>query len=73
MIKLKREIKSETLSKPDKYMPLSQASLNSDNCICIRNYDYEKDNDEIIILNQIETKAIIDLFKILNKNEILPF
>lgn len=73
MIKLKREMQSETVSKPEKYMPFSQASLNSDNCICVRNYNCEKYNDEIIILNQTETKAIIELFKILKQNEILPF
>ena len=47
----------------DDYLPKSQASFNSDGCITIRNYDKSnKNKDEIIILTQTETEAIIHLF-----------
>lgn len=52
----------------------SQASFNSHGCITIRNYNrYEKDKDKIIVLSDKETKAIIDLFRKLKENDILPF
>lgn len=40
----------------------------------IRNYNrYEKDKDEIIVLSDRETRAIIALFSKLKENDILPF
>lgn len=52
----------------------SQASFNSDGCIVLRNYDrYNKNNDEIIVLNENETSAIIRLFQKLKSHDILPF
>lgn len=51
-----------------------QASFNSYGCITIRNYNrYDKDKDEIICLSDKETRAIIDLFRKLKENDILPF
>ena len=59
------------------YLPKSQASFNSDNCIVIRNYDASnKNKDEIIILTPTETNAIFLLFSSLGektKNYTLPF
>lgn len=52
----------------------SQASFNSDGCLVLRNYNqYRKDNDEIIILSENETGAIIRLFQKLKERDILPF
>ena len=54
-----------------------QASINSDGCITIRNYDYQnKDQDEIIILSRKETGALIKLFSKISQitnNYNLPF
>ena len=59
------------------YLPKSQASFNSDNCITIRNYDAsDKNKDEIIILSPTETNAIFLLFSSIGKktkNYTLPF
>ena len=61
----------------NEYLPKSQASFNSDNCITIRNYDAsDKNKDEIIILTPTETNAIFLLFSNLGektKNYTLPF
>lgn len=47
----------------DTYLPYCQASFNSDGNVTLRNYDRaNKDNDEIIILSQSETKALFELF-----------
>ena len=54
----------------------SQASINSDGCITLRNYDYANKNaDEIIILSREETKAIFGLFNRLSEfgKNYLPF
>ena len=52
----------------------SQASFNSDGCLVLRNYNqYGKDNDEIIILSENKTGAIIRLFQKLKERDILPF
>ena len=52
----------------------SQASFNSDGCIVLRNYDrYKKENDEIMVLSENETNAVIRLFKKLKSHDILPF
>ena len=54
----------------------SQASINSDGQICIRNYQIfqNADKDEIIVLDKEETEAIIKLIKVITKlpND-LPF
>ena len=51
----------------------SQASFNSDGVLTLRNYD-DKDKDEIIIFSQVETNAILGLFRMMkNKNCDLPF
>lgn len=58
------------------YLPKSQASFNSDNCITIRNYDIGDGRDEIIILSPTETNAIFLLFSSIGektKNYTLPF
>lgn len=48
----------------DTYLPYSQASINSDGNITLRNYDKSNANkDEIYILSKEETKALVDLFK----------
>ncbi len=52
----------------------SQASFNSDGCLVLRNYnEYGKDNDEIIVLSETETGAILRLFQKLKERDILPF
>lgn len=52
----------------------SQASFNSDGCLVLRNYNqYGKDNDEIIVLSETETGAILRLFQKLKSYDILPF
>jgi hypothetical protein len=52
----------------------SQASFNSNGCLVLRNYnEYGKDNDEIILLSETETNAIIRLFQKLKSYDILPF
>lgn len=76
MIKIKRNISSETEKNDEKYFSSCQACLNSDGNITLRNYDYiNKNNDEILILSKEETNAIFKLFKILDKkvNSDLPF
>lgn len=76
MIKIKRNISSETEKNDEKYFSSCQASLSSDGNITLRNYDYiNKNNDEILILSKEETDAIFKLFKILDKkvNSDLPF
>lgn len=75
MIILKRQMQAEVIAKDTGYHS-SQASINSNGCIAIRNYNYsDKNQDEIIILSREETKAIFSLFNILDENgkERLPF
>ena len=54
-----------------------QASFNSSGNITLRNYDiHNKNSDEIIILSQKETKAIVKLFSEIGriiKTDELPF
>lgn len=53
-----------------------QASINSDGCMTLRNFDYANKNaDEIIIFTREETKAIFNLFNRLNEmgKDRLPF
>jgi hypothetical protein len=61
----------------DTYLPYCQASFNSDGNITLRNYDRSnKNDDEIVILSNSETKALFELFSKLgqvNKNYDLPF
>lgn len=76
--KMQAEVKIRTADDNiDEYLPKSQASFNSDNCITIRNYDTRnKNKDEIIILSPTETNAIFLLFSRLGektKNYTLPF
>lgn len=80
MIILNRKMKvEETLTvNGELRQSRSQASINSDGRITLRNYDpYAKDNDEIIILSENETKAIFDLMRVMKglgvKNEDMPF
>lgn len=62
MIKIKREMqKTETFETT---YHETQVSFNSDGCLTLRKYNpYDKDEDEIIIFTQEETKEIIKLFK----------
>ena len=53
-----------------------QASINSDGCMTLRNFDYANKNaDEIIIFTREETKAIFNLFNRLSEmgKNWLPF
>ena len=57
-------------------LPCSQASINSNGVITIRNYNNADRNvDEIIILTKSETEAIIELFKVIGSysGKGLPF
>ena len=66
---------NESESENKRIFPLSQASINSDGNITIRNYDHSKNADEIIILSREETKAIFHLFNRLSEmsKDWLPF
>lgn len=60
------------------YDQRSQASINSDGRITIRNYSAsDRDHDEIMILSDSETRAIFDLMRVMKgigiKNEDIPF
>ena len=79
---IKREMQAEVKIRTadnniNEYLPKSQASFNSDNCITIRNFDARnKNRDEIIVLTPTETDAIFLLFSRLGvrtKNYTLPF
>ncbi len=70
---IEREMKS-TESKTKFNNWNCQASFNSNGNITLRNYDScLKDKDEIIILSDRETEAIIDLFRKLKQRDMLPF
>lgn len=76
MIEIKREMQKTETIQINFYE--TQVAFNSDGCITIRKYDrYNKDNDEIIVFTQDETKEIIRLFKqftiLCGKTEDLPF
>ena len=74
-----REMKtSKITTDKGQYSLYCQASLNSDGCITLRNYNMDnKDSDEIIVLKPEETQAIIQLFRqlgeVFSKNTPLPF
>lgn len=62
----------------ENYDQRSQASINSDGRITIRNYSAsDRDHDEIMILSDAETRAIFDLMRVMKgigiKNEDIPF
>ena len=70
-----REVITKEKSDQEQRFNYNQASLNSDGCIVLRNFNNDRD-DEIIILNHGETAAILKLFSKLgtiNKNYNLPF
>lgn len=80
MIIINRKMKAGETSTASKEFRLirSQASINSDGRITLRNYDpYAKDNDEIMILSDTETRAIFDLMRVMKglgvKNEDITF
>lgn len=82
MLRIKRNMTVTECEKTannniDEYLPHCQASFNSDGNITLRNYDNSnKNNDEIIILSNSETKALFTLFSKLgekNKNYDLTF
>lgn len=80
IIKRKMVVDNQTATANDnidEYLPSCQASFNSDGNITLRNYDRSsKDKDEIIILSNSETEAIVKLFSELGrtlKNHTLPF
>lgn len=48
----------------NEFLPCCQASFNSDGNITLRNYDRsDKNKDEIIILSESETTAVIGLLR----------
>ena len=61
----------------DQYLTYCQSSINSDGNITLRNYDRAcKEKDEIIILSERETMAIIQLMAQIHekiKDRCLPF
>lgn len=70
---IKREMQTKEHITTERFCDC-QASFNSHGCITIRNYNrYEKDEDEIIVLSDKETRAIISLFGKLKEHDILPF
>lgn len=73
MIKLKRQMVVEESVKSADMLYYSQASINSNGCLTIRNYNDDKNQDEIIILSNKETEAIIKLFDKLKQKDLLPF
>ena len=74
MIKIERELKENTICKPNVFYSNSQASFNSNGCLVIRNYNSDSaEHDNIIVLSVRETKAIIQLFELMRNNNILPF
>lgn len=66
---------TETVTNKSNNSCYCQASFNSNGFITLRNYNIEnKNSDEIIILSAEETKAVIDLFKMLKQKTLeLPF
>lgn len=59
-----REMKVvESCTNKSNYSLMCQASFNSDGVLTLRNYNIEdKNSDEIIILSNEETEAIVKLF-----------
>ena len=75
MQRIIREVITKEKSERKQMFNYSQASLNSDGFITLRNYNNPND-DEIIVLNRTETDAIFRLFSklgVINKNYDLPF
>ena len=64
MITIDREMKTkEVETNKSNSLCYCQASFNSSGNITLRNYDiHNKNSDEIIILSQKETEAIVKLF-----------
>ncbi len=61
---IKRKMTSEITETNGEYCWSCQASLNSDGGITLRNYyPDDRDKDEIIVLSDKETNAIIELFR----------
>lgn len=60
-----REMKVvESITNKSNYSLHCQASFNSDGVLTLRNYNLEnKNSDEIIILSNEETEAIVKLFQ----------
>lgn len=72
MIIINREMQKD--EKESLYYGKCQASINSDGNITLRNYNLEdKNKDQILILTYNETRALIDLFKLLIQKDLLPF
>ena len=74
IIKRKMEVVSE--AKNENNHERCQASLNSDGCITLRNYSTVcRNEDEISILSEKETKAIFALMEVIKDNSTrsLPF
>lgn len=73
-----REMKTkEIATNKSNSLCYCQASFNSSGNITLRNYDiHNKNSDEIIILSQKETEAIVKLFHEIGgimKSGVLPF
>lgn len=78
VIKRKMQVDEQTTNADYGYNQRSQASINSDGRITLRNYNpHDRNNDEIMILSEAETKAIFDLMRVMKglgvRNEDLPF
>jgi len=72
MIIINREIQKD--EKERLYFDKCQASINSNGNITLRNYNIEdKNKDQILILTDNETRALVDLFKLLIQKDLLPF
>ena len=70
---IEREMQAKEHTTTERFCDC-QASFNSHGCLTLRNYNrYEKEKDEIIVLSDRETRAIIALFSKLKENDILPF
>lgn len=54
---------NETITSKSNNSLYCQASFNSNGVITLRNYNINRNSDEIIILSAEETQAIIKLFK----------
>lgn len=64
MIKINRNITSDKVTSTSRNFNTCQASINSGGNIVLRNYSYnDNDTDEILILSHNETEAICALFR----------
>lgn len=77
MIIINRKMQIEEMKQTEHPFGCCQASINSDGRITLRNYNgFDKNNDEIMILTEKETKAIFKLMRVMKGFEIndgLPF